>query len=831
MSEIDKFSAQNLSQLAQDKTYYLSDQGEIKAAGPLTKLKLYFGLGHSRQRVNNLINAFQTSLLDQVGKSHAYNLYTALKTLDDAHAITGADMSQIARNFRQANQHNIEIANAKNQIHAQIDKSLRYLQNNFLKGTQNTKALKNVLDKAFKPLLQNLPLKEENGEKTLNKEKFDALLLAIKNKVENLIIHAVSTTKVEITEEYANYMTQLGFCDFYDPDAQADPDAVVVTDGTGAENLKGKDEAFAQLIISQANAGREQIDKNTVDAMIKKIEDYGNSGPIGKKNAPFLRKAIEYNALPLLKNAQSQSRPVEKVLAKLDTIIANLNQMAALVHEPTLYDLAMDTVVSLGDAVKPEMLKGIYELASKQDLSAIKDLSATSSLAKINQAFDMLATESENIITKANSESKLALGAEPLEALRAFTQEVFYSRLTSVQVKNLHEAFSSLNGQLLYQSYDQLQSDRNVDFAGKSQVFCKQAASLLNGRKHRFDQMLNHLNEFLKLPPMGDYQRHMHIGNPLTPEIKNIVNTSLLNRTEEFFDNFISQNVEAMFSGFEQNNALQKIKQQITTTMIETINKSKGPVRSFNHYFNELLSEQIKHSYNSAILKGLQEIRSVGTPGKTLEHTQFAKDLMRNFECNLVVKDEKGEPKMIRLDKDPKKACDQIAQYVTGKPEAQYATLAPAEKKSAELMISLLSQAYLTKLGSQITNVFTPAVQEQGIYFTMGNGQPPKQSLSIEKNENGDLVLKAHFSQNLNMLQAPDLENQQAQDVMLDPQKSTETIDVVYTLPKQEIEKIANMDVTDLTLAERDNLQILKDKHLDINGRPNVSYSINVAAK
>ena len=58
---------ENISRLDNNSSYYLSDNGEIKKSGLLHKFKCFFGLGHSRQRVSNLINAIRNTILEASG--------------------------------------------------------------------------------------------------------------------------------------------------------------------------------------------------------------------------------------------------------------------------------------------------------------------------------------------------------------------------------------------------------------------------------------------------------------------------------------------------------------------------------------------------------------------------------------------------------------------------------------------------------------------------------------------------------------------------------------------------------------------------------------------
>ena len=85
-------SLENIASLKDNSLYYLSDKGEVKKAGLWTKFKYVANLGHSRERVNNLLNEVKNILLQQSEGKGAGKIEARLRETDISFGIKGSSI-------------------------------------------------------------------------------------------------------------------------------------------------------------------------------------------------------------------------------------------------------------------------------------------------------------------------------------------------------------------------------------------------------------------------------------------------------------------------------------------------------------------------------------------------------------------------------------------------------------------------------------------------------------------------------------------------------------------------------------------------------------------
>ena len=177
-------SLQDIANLKDTSSYYLSDQGEVKEQGLWTKFKCYFNLGHSRQRVQNLNTEIQRTLSNASGFGDK-QVANALDALGQEKGPTGAQIKEIFRNYKNENIDGFVKREAKGLAETVINKELNELLNFedadlFFPAKDD---LASLMRYALKPLMDNLPTKIEGGEKVLDKE---ALQTSMQNVLSDL---------------------------------------------------------------------------------------------------------------------------------------------------------------------------------------------------------------------------------------------------------------------------------------------------------------------------------------------------------------------------------------------------------------------------------------------------------------------------------------------------------------------------------------------------------------------------------------------------------------------------------------------------------------------
>ena len=100
-------SLNNLADLKSGNDYYLSDSGNIEKSGFIHKFKCFFNIGHSRERVVNLINEVQKTLLHSAGLVNSRDLNSQLSQISRTTAVSGEVIKNIAAQFRSVNSQRI----------------------------------------------------------------------------------------------------------------------------------------------------------------------------------------------------------------------------------------------------------------------------------------------------------------------------------------------------------------------------------------------------------------------------------------------------------------------------------------------------------------------------------------------------------------------------------------------------------------------------------------------------------------------------------------------------------------------------------------------------
>ena len=135
---------ENISKIDTSKSYYLSDSGEIKKSGLLHKFKCLFNLGHSRERVANLVNAIRRTLITESNEMGKEALDKQMKNISTKKALTGSEIKVLADNFITSNKKSILKHNASKMVSSlanQTIESLSFVSNGQIKFSDSLKKL------------------------------------------------------------------------------------------------------------------------------------------------------------------------------------------------------------------------------------------------------------------------------------------------------------------------------------------------------------------------------------------------------------------------------------------------------------------------------------------------------------------------------------------------------------------------------------------------------------------------------------------------------------------------------------------------------------------
>ena len=162
-----------IKNLDASKTYFLSSTtGQVKEASFWMRFKCAIGVQSARQKVNNLVDAVRTTLLDAAGKMTDDTLATALQTIDRRFMVKGSDITNIVGRFTVANNEKIVKASAEKcaaDAAGMAATKTAYEMYNSGYGFGNTDAIASIVKHALKPIISDeLPITEDNGRKVLD---------------------------------------------------------------------------------------------------------------------------------------------------------------------------------------------------------------------------------------------------------------------------------------------------------------------------------------------------------------------------------------------------------------------------------------------------------------------------------------------------------------------------------------------------------------------------------------------------------------------------------------------------------------------------------------
>ena len=230
---------ENISRLDNNSSYYLSDNGEIKKSGLLHKFKCFFGLGHSRQRVSNLINAIRNTILEASGGAAQGKFEEDLSGISQKSAVKGSVIKQFAENYRNTNQEKIASALAKKEAAGIINSTILELEAKGKSKIKNSPNLQRLLNKALENDLDEPPLKNKDGRSVLDIDAFRTSISQKTNEICTLLLSITDSEKLgkpTLSNDYFEYLEN----------------EIINEEGElripQLDKLKSPDEAFAKIV-------------------------------------------------------------------------------------------------------------------------------------------------------------------------------------------------------------------------------------------------------------------------------------------------------------------------------------------------------------------------------------------------------------------------------------------------------------------------------------------------------------------------------------------------------------------------------------------------------
>lgn len=383
-----RINLDSINQLDANKRYFLSSStGEIKEASFWMRIKCALGFSSALAKVNNLVEAVKTTLLENAGKNSDTTLDADIKTIDVGDDIQGRVLQDIATRFRAANA--TAMMRKEAEAAARKEAALGYMfvnQRNPMCGRDRD--IIPIFQHAFKAVVNgDLPTtRDGNGRTVLDKTALAARFKAVREEVTNLLLDIGNDSRLgqpAIDRHYARHIVTT----LFDEDGTRSANAL--------SDLQTPDEAFAAHLFNlddhykhtNASSVRDELIAQERDpvAYAKHIRELCG----GDKD---LEDIVEYGLRAICESGQNELRTEEVVAAKIAAIRDNLAEAREVDRRfPGFYADVVDAMYELnGVAIPPGTFTRLAEAAARTDFSKLAKLNSFSGPGAIIEAIDQL---------------------------------------------------------------------------------------------------------------------------------------------------------------------------------------------------------------------------------------------------------------------------------------------------------------------------------------------------------------------------------------------------------------------------------------------------------
>lgn len=435
---------------------------------------------------------------------------------------------------------------------------------------------------------------------------------------------------------------------------------------------------------------------------------------------------VKANVRALTVNALSELRTEAEVQNKVDGLIANLNELKEVSkNNPGFYAAGKQMLMETGVALPKGMISKLAQTAANAPLGTLRKLSGSSSGMGIHKAA-MQMFESIQKAMEFSGAEKLD-GSEEKMGARTFVATAILSRCSKGVLANIRKAMDSETASMLKEYY-------SLSSAGDNPFVENESQDVQDGAKD-----------------VGD------IGYAYLDQI----------------DKCVNRNLERLNPGTAQNSMIQEFDGQVVIEDIggddlvaDTIAIAKDlNARNVANFANQVVGGSGK---GAEVMKGIVRTKLDGannpaeTFGKRLnananammnwnicgemkklatgDGAQFKKDIDRGTNATLT-----DGKTTFRLSNDFETARNELARFVTGDPNATYASLdaKPEDKAKVHLLMSVISQE-TEKAGENGASYALDKREAEDSFTLTGFKEKAKQALrtyTIEKRADGGIDL------------------------------------------------------------------------------------------
>ena len=426
------------------------------------------------------------------------------------------------------------------------------------------------------------------------------------------------------------------------------------------------DEHSVQIVDDEARAnGVDQLTREQLHALAAVAVTRAAHDPDA---LDVVTKSICY----LIRGGDSKFRSPEAVRAKVDAIMANMEELrAAAKGDKAIIAAGKSMIMHLnGGTVNRGLITRMVKAAGKMKTDAIRKLSPSSTALQFHTAVAQLRDNLNTAINKSGVCKEL-VGGDELEAARDFFAYVLFSKCSRSTLDKMRGAFGTETASKMMRFYDRVYSRKvgpppgtspglveytcdQGDVAKKMMVLFKSTVDLLSGIPIEDFQPVEEFQGELDYAELDAYD--------MMQDLLKAGGEAKRTAYELFFDAAVGGNGQG------------------ADVMRDIYSKKIGEdAYNINTKINSELTGSSVTMLGWNIMAHCKKVAAGG-----IEDTQFFKDMGRNLNVNL--------PGGIKLSNDYNVLCDQLASFLTKGAKTSFAALDDKEKAKAQIVMSLLSQ-------------------------------------------------------------------------------------------------------------------------------------------
>ena len=502
-----------------------------------------------------------------------------------------------------------------------------------------------------------------------------------------------------------------------------------------ADQVKAAADAETKMNDCIAN-GKDWVQKNYSNWLnkcdVNKLIETAFSSCNGNTDAMDI---VNNNLRSFLVDPGLKFRSEEYVQKRAGGLAANLNELkAASAKNPGIYECGKEMLERLGKPLPQGILAKIIDAVGNAPIENIRKLSGSSPGLTIHKTMMEAFKTLESVMVSSGADKKLE-GADERDAARQFIMDAMLARCGKGDLEKIKNALTGNAGTRLRVFYDNAASTGDIYFPNESETIKEGTRDVANFGQSCFAMMVDAVSKQISRANPGAKPIELPEPEYDRPDINRLggdrLKADIISLAKEVIsakvDKFVESAVEGHGKGAE--------------SFKEVLRKKLDGVHEPDVYLHKRLSTTANAMMNWTICS---EMKKLSTDGE--DNSFFKKDIDRGIKATL-----KAGDKTITLANDFETARNQLAQFVTGDPNATYKGLAGASDKSkVHLLMVLLSQETekAGENGSQYA--LDPREGEEGFSIrgfskqerVKGLGADTTRTFTIAKNKDGGFSLK-----------------------------------------------------------------------------------------